>query len=354
MYQQVRALLAAGGWTVEDARDGLLLLARRDGSPPTSVGDLPAEFYSFVRVDAPLAGAGRAGASLAEPRVSFLNGALELRTAELVPSPSAAITPGGPTRVLRTTWRTTGPLPQWVWPHFRLAVRDGEEVEAWDLPALWWYPPERWLPEDEIRIDVPNVPWKGPAAWTASVEPPADQNAQPAERVTQASTVLGGDRIPLGELTLQVGEDPWSLRVLDPAGAVVWQEADDQPVGFRLADGARWRATRLLAATRPEPGAVRLLAATDDPAGRVLVVEAHSLGPRVFRLTIVPSEPAGVQAIGGAIRASEDEQLVGLGERFTGVNQRGHLVDVWAEDRVLAGYGDSTYAILLANSAGLV
>jgi alpha-D-xyloside xylohydrolase len=141
-----------------------------------------------------------------------------------------------------------------------------------------------------------------------------------------------------------VGADPWQLRVLDPEGSVIWQEASDQPLSFQAADGARWRATHLLSAVPLDGGAVRFLAATDDPSGRVLAVDAHSLSPRVFRLTVVPSESAVVRSVGGAILATTDEQFVGLGERFTSVNQRGHLVDVWAEDRVLAGYGDSTYA----------
>src|SRR5207247_876208 len=100
-------------------------------------------------------------------------------------------------------------------------------------------------------------------------------------------------------------------------GTIIWQEATDHPLSFQLADGARWGATRLLSAVPLDAGAVRLLAATDDPSGRVLALEAHSLGPRVFRLTIVPSESAAVRSIGGTVLATGDEQFVGLGERFT-------------------------------------
>jgi alpha-D-xyloside xylohydrolase len=152
--------------------------------------------------------------------------------------------------------------------------------------------------------------------------------------------------IPLGELALEVEADPWRLRLLDPAGRAVWEEAADQTLGFHTSDGERPRATRLLRATSLGAGAVQLLAATDDPAGRVLAVEAHSLAPRLLRLTVAPSMPQGVQSVGGAILAGGDERFVGFGERFGAVNQRGRLVDVWADDRALAGQGDSTYAPL--------
>jgi hypothetical protein len=48
----------------------------------------------------------------------------------------------------------------------------------------------------------------------------------------------------------------------------------------------------------------------------------------------------------GSVLATPDERFVGFGERFTGVDQRGRAVDVWAEDRRLAAYGKSTYAPL--------
>jgi alpha-D-xyloside xylohydrolase len=38
--------------------------------------------------------------------------------------------------------------------------------------------------------------------------------------------------------------------------------------------------------------------------------------------------------------------LLGFGERFTAVDQRGRVVTTWADDRRVAGYGDSTYTPL--------
>jgi alpha-glucosidase (family GH31 glycosyl hydrolase) len=63
---------------------------------------------------------------------------------------------------------------------------------------------------------------------------------------------------------------------------------------------------------------------------------------------------SSVTAVQGGFEAPPDERFVGLGERFDSVNQRGRTVDVWAEDRRVAGYGPSTYAPipLLMSSRG--
>jgi alpha-D-xyloside xylohydrolase len=345
LHQRVQSLLASGGWEIADARDGLLVLARAEGSPPLSAADLPAAFYSFARALSPPDAGGVSPEGNRVPRATYLDGALELLAAELVPSPTAAVGPDGPRGVVRTTWRATRPLPEWVWPTFRFDLQSGEQVEVWDLAALFWYPPERWRPDERLRLDVPGVPLSGVTAWSVTV-PPTRPLDGPGSPLLAGAAPLADESLRVGELTLQVEAQPWRLRLLDPMGAVLWEEVSGQTLGFRLADGRWRRATRLLAATRPEPGVVRLLAATDDPAGRGLTIEARGLGPRSLRLSVTPSMPAGVQAVGGALLALPDEQFVGFGEQFTGVNQRGRRVDVWAEDRVLAGYGNSTYAPL--------
>jgi alpha-glucosidase (family GH31 glycosyl hydrolase)/uncharacterized membrane protein len=347
-YLRVHALLAEGGWSVEQARDGLLLLARTPGSEPRHADELPADFYSFVRANPNAFSAGRSVQRSGELKDGFLSGELALLSADLVPSPDGANAPDGPRGVLRTMWRADRPLPQWARPEFRFDLRDGRQTQAWDLSALSWYPLERWTPGEVVRIDVPNVPLRGLAGWAAIVSTPEDSSVPLGELALpiEAAPWPKDQSVQLGELTLQVEVDPWRLRLMDPAGGVVWEEAADENLGFRTPDGPRRRATRLVAATPLGAGAVRLLAATDDPAGRVLTIEAHSLAPRLLRLTVAPSKPAGVQSVGGAIVAGADEHFVGFGERFTGVNQRGRRVDVWAEDRVLAGYGDSTYAPL--------
>src|SRR5919197_6782631 len=44
-------------------------------------------------------------------------------------------------------------------------------------------------------------------------------------------------RIRLGDLTLLVRADPWQLSVLGPDGQLLWSEAPDEPLGFRLRSG---------------------------------------------------------------------------------------------------------------------
>jgi alpha-D-xyloside xylohydrolase len=354
LYHRVQTLFAGRGWEIQHAQDGLLLLKRREGSPARSAADLPSEFYSFARAGwAPQGDSVRPDGNRA-PRAAYLDGALELLSAELVSSPTATMGPDGPRGVLRTTWRATSPLPHWVWPRFHFDLRDGEQIQIWDLAALWWYPPERWGIDELVQIDVPGIPLQRLTSWTVDVHASGNVIAAAGGSIAASSAATASDTIPLGDLALQVEAEPWRLRLLNAAGDVVWEEASGQTLGFRLATGEWRRATRLLAVARPEPGHVRLLAATDDPTGRTLSVEAHTLGPRSLRLSITPSVTTGVQAIGGVVQATVDEQFVGFGEQFTSVNQRGRRVEVWAEDRVLAEYGSSSYAPmpLLLSSRG--
>ena len=150
-------------------------------------------------------------------------------------------------------------------------------------------------------------------------------------------------RIPLGELTLVVRADPWRLSLLGPSGEVVWDEAADQTLGYQTS-GQMYRARRLASFTTIGDGGVQLIAETDDPAGGAIAVEARVLGPRTFRLTVSPDSSSPVATIAGTFMSPADERFVGFGERFDGVNQRGRSVDMWAEDRRVAGYGPSTYA----------
>src|SRR5215208_7093501 len=97
---------------------------------------------------------------------------------------------------------------------------------------------------------------------------------------------VGDQAIALGELTLRISADPWQLSVLDPDGAVLWEETPDEPLGFATSDGSRYRALRLEAITGRPTGGVAVAAATDDPDGRRLLVEAIPGGARAFRLTL--------------------------------------------------------------------
>ena len=206
--------------------------------------------------------------------------------------------------------------------------------------------------------------------WSAGLERPSDMRLTRRVFVGTLLAAVGGvatashewlerrgpddQRISLGDLTLLVRAEPWQVSVLGPEGQVLWTEAPDEPLGFRRRSGEVVRARRLLSVSRLGDGAVLLIAGTDPP-GATLALEARSVAPRRLRLLITPDARADtVEAVLGSILAPTDEHFVGLGERFTSVEQRGQTIDVWVQDRLLAGYQSSSYAPvpLLLSSRG--
>ncbi len=148
----------------------------------------------------------------------------------------------------------------------------------------------------------------------------------------------------LGELMLLAQSDPWRLSLLGPDGSVLWEESLDQTLSYRTADGQTFRARRMASCTGIGGGAIQMVAETDDPLGGAIALEIRPLGPRAFRLLITPDTQRTVAGVGGAFETTADERFVGFGERFDRVEQRGRAVDMWAEDRRVANYGESTYA----------
>jgi alpha-D-xyloside xylohydrolase len=333
VFLRVKTLLSNGEWVVRTARDGVLLLHRReaDAAQPSDCrepGCLPEELLSFLRLGPAPAGA--------KPVQSFLYGTLDLLSAEVLPSPQGDVEPDGPRGILRTVWRANTPLPDWASPSFQVKLNNGSSFEAWDLAPIWWYRPERWIPGEQIQIDVPGIPLRQLSGWAAQITTPAPQ------------------RLPLGDLSLEVKADPWQMRLLAPTGATLWEEAPGAGAGYQASSG-EWHHARVLRSVRPlAEGGFRITAGSDDPGGRSIVIEARALTPRSARFTVIPGPGSEVRAVREEFITPADERFVGFGERFTGINQRGKLVDVWAEDRVLAGHGESTYAAipLLLSSYG--
>src|SRR5205807_10435317 len=120
------------------------------------------------------------------------------------------------------------------------------------------------------------------------------------------------------------------LSLLGPAGETLWDEAADQTLGYKVSNGQTHRAKRLASFAQIGDGLVQLVAETDDPASGVISIEIRTLGPRLFRMTIIPDTPQQVTSIEGAFLSETDERFVGFGERFDAVNQRGHQVEMWA------------------------
>lgn len=156
----------------------------------------------------------------------------------------------------------------------------------------------------------------------------------------------GDQRIALGDLTLVVQADPWNVSVLAPDGRPLWAEAAAQPLMFASDTGTISAARRLVSVQMLADGRIHLVARTDSPDGSALVLEAEALTPRSVRLTITPDTQQTIVAIGGGVVCQPDERFVGLGECFDSVDQHGHEVEIWAQDRRVANYGTSSYAPL--------
>jgi alpha-glucosidase (family GH31 glycosyl hydrolase) len=153
----------------------------------------------------------------------------------------------------------------------------------------------------------------------------------------------GDQQVTLGGLTLVVRSDPWQMSLLDPNGQTLWDEAADQPIGYRTTAGDLRQARRLASLNVVSTDLVQMAAETDDPAGAISI-EVRAVRPGALRMSIIPDTGATVASLGGAFTSPSDERFVGFGERFDAVNQRGKTVDMWANDRRVANYGTSTYA----------
>ncbi|MBV9329459.1 MAG: glycoside hydrolase family 31 protein [Chloroflexi bacterium] len=150
-------------------------------------------------------------------------------------------------------------------------------------------------------------------------------------------------QVTLGGLTLVVRSDPWQMSLLDANGQTLWDEAADQTIGYRTVAGDLRQARRLASFNVVSGDVVQMAAETDDPA-HAITFEVRVLAPGALRMTIIPDAAASVASVGGAFLSPSDERFVGFGERFDGVNQRGKTLDMWANDRRVAGYGASSYA----------
>jgi uncharacterized membrane protein len=154
VFMRVRTLLADGGWNVEAADDGLLLLHRAPDAPPTAIGDLALLPQATTDPRTP-------------PLGSFLDGRVSLLSANLLPSPDGAVDVDGPRGVVRLVWRAEQPLPSGAHVDFWLDQRDGQRRHVWDIAPLWWDPPAGWIPGQPVTIDIPDVPMRQFLSWQA-------------------------------------------------------------------------------------------------------------------------------------------------------------------------------------------
>jgi hypothetical protein len=156
VFLRVSTLLQAGGWQVDHAEDGLLMLKREDEAGPTDMNSLLGILGASLEL-LPPALAMSAGA----------DGQVTLISAELRASPNAAIDVDGPRGNLHTIWRANQPLPRGAHVEFWLDLTPTEQVHRWDIASLCWYPPERWEPGQPVSVDVPDVPMRRFRSWQA-------------------------------------------------------------------------------------------------------------------------------------------------------------------------------------------
>lgn len=154
MRDRVQAMLASGQWTVQDAADGYLLLRREDDSPPSSVYDLPADFYSFAEPAAApqfpldLVFSGPDGAQV------------KLLGYDVLPNAQWRST------AFRLYWQALTPLPAGLTLRAFVLTPDGKEVDSTDERPLiqsLWLPPERWAVGETVVTD--KLAWYLPKQW---------------------------------------------------------------------------------------------------------------------------------------------------------------------------------------------
>ncbi len=122
------------------------------------------------------------------------------------------------------------------------------------------------------------------------------------------------------------------------------QTVSQYPSGFFAGDlqsatfqGTAYAATRVLSVARHGVDLVAHVA-TNDPSGRQLVVTASpSIAGQGLALSVEASPSAGVVMIGDSFASPAGEGFFGFGGVHDGLDQRGQLIDSWAEQENING-----------------
>jgi hypothetical protein len=154
LRDRVQELLASGQWTVQDAADGYLLLRRAEGSQPSDIAGLPAEFFTFAQPDR-------------EPQHP-LDLVYTGPQGEQVKLVGYDVLPDSQWRstALRLYWQALTPLPAGLTLRVFVVTPDGREVDSTDERPLiqpLWLPPERWQPGETVVTD--KLAWFLPKQW---------------------------------------------------------------------------------------------------------------------------------------------------------------------------------------------
>lgn len=147
VYLRVQSLLSSGDWRIDIQSDGLLLLQHAPTSPTPTPFSPPDSTSTMIQPPT-------------------------LISAALIPSPDGAVDVDGPRWILHTIWQADQPLPPGTHLDFRVELKTGEQLDAWDLAPLWWNPPDRWPTGQPVTVDVPNIPERSFASWSATWSTP--------------------------------------------------------------------------------------------------------------------------------------------------------------------------------------
>lgn len=151
-----------------------------------------------------------------------------------------------------------------------------------------------------------------------------------------------------GELTLTIGR-PWSLEASvggRPLFRLLPGAERSTPYGglaYQRAGSTDWQHATGVEGVAALPNGQRLTLTTTEPGVGVGVLEATAVAPGVARLVFTPPEGGAVAWAGLSAASDSQETLLGLGERFDGVDLAGKSEDLWIADRREVNYGSSTY-----------
>ncbi|HET6830852.1 MAG TPA: TIM-barrel domain-containing protein [Solirubrobacterales bacterium] len=164
--------------------------------------------------------------------------------------------------------------------------------------------------------------------------------------------VLAGCGVVTGSASAGIAVDAESGRIavrgLAAAGSLREASGGGGPggrVGF-LAGGGWHHATALVRVRRVDRGR-RVVLASDDPAGRriVVAIEPRRRGVRDLRVRVAGAGDDPVEAVGIGFRATGSERMLGFGERSDHVDQRGNVVESYVGE---GPYQQSEYPIIAA------
>lgn len=159
---KLEELLASGEFGIQDAADGYVLLARN-----ATGTTWPDAFFDFARGD---------DRRPQYPLSIRFGPHIQLLGYDLVDDPRWRLTR------FRWYFRTSAPLPLGIVIRYQALTPSGSVADDDTLrpaPALLWYPPHRWRPDEVVIIET--LPWFLPRAWAPTLAVIVDDHPLPVE-----------------------------------------------------------------------------------------------------------------------------------------------------------------------------